>query len=325
MLLLIQKQKSIVEDFRKKKLKDKFRPHLYEYLFEGKILNKRLVEQKDVITSKAVEEVLNEYRLVTKSSTVEERIKQCADDYLKEYYIEFLENRRWSLRMNTLYSIERFQITALRSRIWISFKQMKEMNSEKQQMARILATFQCNDLMRYMFKEDNKISLHLYKELLRRYSSGLFEEIVNHYEIADIHLKIAILAIIAENKDISYSQLVERELTNKELDIRLQALKVIRNIGYVRDISIIIAFAGSSKWQERMLFCQTSVVLKKERCKPLLIKLISDKNWWVRNCAGEALSKYSDGNLLLEHIAETHNDYFARDMARKWLGSDINA
>ncbi|MCD8501644.1 MAG: HEAT repeat domain-containing protein [Bacillaceae bacterium] len=303
-------------------MKEKIRPHLHQYLREGHLQNAAIVEQPDQTMYKAIEEIFNEYQKVTKSTTVDQRIHQFAENYLKDHYEKKLASRRWSIRMNTLYSIERFHVASLRAHIWTLFKQMKEMGSEKQQLARILATFQCRDLLSYFYGTDEQFPLHLYKELLRRYNPSIVEELIRNYNYANERLKVAILAIIAEKKEVSHLQLVEKELESNYLDIRLQALKVIKNIGYIHDVTIITPFATSSHWQERMLFCQTSMALKKERFKPVLRELMSDSNWWVRNAAGEALSKFSDGSLILEHIMETHEDSFARDMARKWLGSD---
>lgn len=320
--LLVRKQKSIKQQERKHKLKQKIRPSLYQYLNDGTVINTRLIQPDDSTSYQAVEELLREYQTITSSESISQRIKEFTEQYFKEYYMSLLAQRRWSIRMNTLYSIERFNMDSFKNIILRKFQKEDYLSEEKQQMARVLATFQSKDLIKDLFNKESKYPLFLYKEILRRYEPSLFDVIVKEYDDADALLKIAILSLFAEKKDTSYMPLVDRELENAELDIRLQALKVIRNIGYIKDIGRLIPFARSSQWQERMLFCQIAMVIKKERFKPLLVELIGDDNWWARNAAGEAIRKYKEGKYILEHITKTHEDLFARDMARKWLGSD---
>lgn len=319
--LLVQKNRDLKRKKRKEKLKKKLQKPLFDYLNEGNEIKTRLF-QREPISYEAVQELLSEYRFLAKGDEVTERVQMFAEMNFAEYYRELLEHKNWSIRMNTLYSIEEFGILSLEDTIWDRFITNGEDRVEKHQIMRILAKLQSERLIEHLFSNTEEYPSGLYKEMLRRFCTDRFDQIVGSYDQANVPLKIATLAMFAEKKDTSYLPLVERELENGQSDIRIQALKVLRSFGYVGNLDLLATFAKSSLWQERMMFCKISTGLKKERYKPLLIHLIADENWWVRNSAGEALANLQDGELILTHIVETNEDSFARDMAQQWLGGE---
>ena len=54
-----------------------------------------------------------------------------------------------------------------------------------------------------------------------------------------------------------------------------------------------------------------------------LIHLLHDRSWWVRSQAGQALAKFPEGKTILQEIAETTEDLFARDMAEEWIHKGV--
>lgn len=318
--LLVQKNRNIKRKKRKEKLKKNLQKPLFKYLNEGNEIKTRLF-QREPISYESVQELLSEYNFLAKGDEVTERVQKFAEMYFADYYRELIEHKNWSIRMNTLYSIEEFGIMSLENAVWESFITNGRDRVEKHQKLRILARLQSERLIEHLFSNTvEEYPSALYKEMLRRFSTDRFDQIVGSYDQANASLKIATLAMFAEKKDTSYLPLVERELENGQSDIRIQALKVLRSFGYVGNIDLLATFAKSSLWQERMMFCKISSVLKKERFKPFLVQLIADENWWVRNGAGEALANLQDGKIILTHIVETNKDSFARDMAQQWLG-----
>ncbi len=323
--LLILKHKDIKRKFRKERLKEKLRLGIFDHLNEGHDLKTRLF-QRDPLSYEVVQELLLEYAEMVKGDEEQERLQQFAEFHFSAYYQELLSHKNWSIRMNTLYSIEELSMQSLETSIWEKFTQSTyEENVEQQLQIRVLAKLQSEKLVSYLFVTTNLYPLSLYKEVLRTLQTDLFDQVVSRYDEANDTLKIAVLAIFAEMNDTSYLPLVERELENGHTDIRLQALKVIRSFGYVGNIGLLSTFAKSSLWQERMLFCKIAAVITKERFKETLVKLIGDESWWVRNAAGEALTKYHDGDFILTHISEENQDSFARDMAKQWLGGEETA
>lgn len=316
-ILLVQKNRQMKIKTRKEILKNKLKVPLFSYLSDGKEIKTRLF-QREEIYYKVTEEILYEFRSRTKGDDTTNRIQLFAENYLAEYYRELLQDQRWSIRMNTLYAIENFQMISLEKAVVESFGYSKEDSIERYQQLRVLAKLQSEALLSHLFI-NSTYPLFIYKEVLRRINTDRFDQVVSHYDEACDLLKIAILSMFAEKRDSSYLPLVERELENGHLDIRLQALKVVRSFAYVSNVEVLAAFAKSSLWQERMMFGKIVSVIKKERFKPILVKLIGDESWWVRNAAGEAIASFQDGEFILNHIIETSEDAFARDMAQQWL------
>lgn len=317
--LLIQKDRELKRKTRKENLKNKIRQPLFAYLNEGVDVKTRLF-QRDPVSFEAVQELLYEYRSMTKGEEVGERIQRFAIDNFTDYYRKLLQHHRWSIRMNTLYLIEDFMMISLEEDILEKLDDTSISKVERYQQLRVLAKLQSNHLFSYLLIDSFVYPLFLYKEILRNLKIDHFDQMVSKYDTACDELKIAILALFAEKRDTSYLPLVERELENGHLDIRLQALKVVRSFGYISNFQLLYNFAKSSLWQERMLFAQITSVIQKERFKPLLTQLLTDESWWVRNAAGDALCSYQDGRFILFHIAQTSNDNFARDMAWQCLG-----
>ncbi|MFN7252693.1 MAG: HEAT repeat domain-containing protein [Anaerobacillus sp.] len=319
--LLLQKNKDIKIKNRKENLKNKLRVPLFNYLNEGDEVKTRLF-QRDTLSYKVVQQLLHEHRKMAQGDEVSERIRTFAETYFAVYYRELLEHKSWSIRMNTLYSIENFMMYSLEDIVWEGFVTSGVEKVEQHQQLRVLARLQSKRLIDHLFLNNQQYPLAIYKEILRRFHTEKFDQIVSKYDQGNQQLKIALLALFAEKKDTSYLPLVERELENGQTDIRMQALKVIRSLGYTSNPDKLMGFAKSSLWQERMMYCKIASVIKKERFKPSIVPLISDENWWVRNAAGEAIVKLEDGQLILTHIAETSEDSFARDMALQWLGGE---
>jgi hypothetical protein len=319
--LLLQKSKENKRKNRKEKLKNKLRVPLFNYLNEGDEVKTRLF-QRDTLSYEVVQQLLHDYRKMAKGDEVSERIRVFAETYFAEYYRKLLEHKSWSIRMNTLYSIEDFTMYSLEEVIWESFVTSGAETVEQHQQLRVLAKLQSKRLIDHLFLNNQVYPMPLYKEIFRRFHTEKFDQIVSKYDQGNQQLKVALLALFAEKRDTSYLPLVERELENGQTDIRMQALKVIRSFGYVSNPDILAVFAKSSLWQERMMFCKIASVIKKDRFKPSIVPLIADENWWVRNAAGEALINLEDGQLILTHIAETSEDLFARDMALQWLGGE---
>ncbi|RXJ01914.1 hypothetical protein DS745_08755 [Anaerobacillus alkaliphilus] len=323
--LLLQKHKDIKRKLRKARIKEKIRDGIFEHLNEGQEVKTRLF-QRDPLSYEVVQELLLEYGTMVKGDEEQKRLQQFAEFHFSSYYQELLSHQNWSIRMNTLYSIENLSMKSMETDVWNHFAESTyEETVEQQQQIRVLAKLQSEKLASHLFVDKNIYPLPLYKEVLRTFQTDLFDQMVGRYDEANETLKVAILAIFAEKNDTSYLPLVERELENGHTDIRLQALKVIRSFGYVGNIELFSTFATSSLWQERMLFCKIAAVITKERFKETLVRLIGDESWWVRNAAGEALANYHDGDFILTHISEENEDSFARDMAKQWLGGEETA
>lgn len=317
--LIIQKIIDNKREQRKKNLIEKIGPTLREHLFEGKPFQTRIL-QDDPIFFEVLEELLGEYNELLKDSGI--KINELAEKYLTKYYEKRFTHKRWSIRMNTLYHIEDFQLTTFENDLLQRLKSNELKNEvERYQIIRTLATLQSPIIVDEILANNVLLPKSVYKELLRRLNEEYFKFILTKFHQLDQNGQVAVLEYIGELKALQYLELVEQQLNHDELEVRLSSLKVLTLFGYIGNIDRIIPFSSSDIWQERMYFARISGTLKKERFKPYLVKLISDANWFVRNTAGESLYKYKDGIYILQHIASTHEDPYAKDTATQWLES----
>lgn len=322
--LFVKKMIDNKRDVRINRLKAKIRPLLFSYLSNANSVQTRLL-QKEEISYKIIEELLDEYKNISKDDGVEERICIFAKSYLNEYYERLLNHRRWSIRMNVLYRIEDFQLSDFAETLWEKFQSKQHSREEIYQMHRIFAQFQYQPFITYLLTTDRVYPIFLYKEIIRKIQKKYLADLFIHISSLPQPFQIAIIDSIGEQRNFSKLSLIENLLESDDVEFRAQALKVIAKLGYVSDVDKIVAFASSSYFQERMMFTKVAAVLQKNRFKLILKELLHDPNWFVRNGAGEALSRYEDGDFILQHIMQTSSDPFARDMARQWSENEEEA
>ena len=314
--LLLAKGNEISKRKRMDKLKVKIRQLLFEYLADGSTLQTRLI-QEGITGYTVVEELLDEYSQIEKSDDVLDRIRELGEMFLRSYYLECLNHRRWSIRMNALYRIEDYQLFSFSKELWSYYQKGIEDHTEKFQVIRTLAKLQSEELKIILIHDVVEWPKYLYKEVINRYEQDLVKEIVHFKEKPTVTFYQSILEIISERRAIEFLPFVEEQLTHTELEVRIRALY---SLGYIKEVDKIIPFSNSEHFQERMLFAKLAGYVRKERFKKLLIQLLSDPNWWVRNAAGEALILFDDGDVILQHVLFTTNDMFARDTAKQWIG-----
>lgn len=317
--LVIKKILENKEERRKQALKDKISRKLTAHLFNGEPFQTRLLQEGDIFCE-VLETLLDNYMNSFKASEEDDRIIQIAHTYLITYYKQNLTNRRWSIRLNTLYQIEKFHLQSFKPDLYNRLTQDEiTSNAERYQLVRTLASLQSEQLVEDITSNNLSLPKHVHKELLQRLDECYLEQIITKFDQVTFECKLAIIDYISEKQYFTYIPIVESQLVSTDLELRLASLKALISFGHTSNIEKVLPFQNSKYWEERMLFARLSGVLKKERLKPVLMQLISDSNWYVRNAAGEALSKVKEGFTLLEHIEHTHEDPFARDIAKQWL------
>lgn len=319
--LVLNKQKELRRAIREGLQKERLRPLVSRYIQTGILPESRHLNMTRAFL-KGLDQLLEEYARVMKQAEIKERINTLADIYLKGYLRDMLKHRQWAIRMNTLYKIEDYRFDQLETEVWSLYARKPKDQEELYQAMRALAAVQSTRLETELFTDSGRYALYprfLLKDLFRRFDDAVFYKAVNQYSTLHSELQLALLDLIGERKDLQCIQLLEEQLQHEDLEHRLSALKALHAIGYTTDPECILSFGDSAVWQERMMFARMSGKLLKERYKPVLMKLIGDKEWFVRNAAGESIACYPDGQMLLDYIIEQHADPFAKDTAQQWI------
>ncbi|RJS58660.1 HEAT repeat domain-containing protein [Bacillus sp. PK3_68] len=321
--LLIQKVNTNRKAEKVESIKAYLRPDLFAYLLgDEKDLHNRWLSSHP-LNLQALEELLEEASKMFKGEEIAAMITMLAEEWLKEEYRRRLTKRRWSIRMNVLYHIENFHMASFAPYLWLALAEDSfQTKAEQTEAIRVLASLQSKALATDLIQLTPPFSKALYKDVLRRFNGTYQSFFIENYEKLNNIFKQAIIEWMAETQDYRYIPFIVDQLKQSHLELRIAALKVLYLFGYADDSADIYSFSYSSHWQERMLFAKLAGAAKKDRFLPQLTKLIADENWFVRNAAGEALQKYADGALILQHIIETHHDRYAKDMAAQWLESE---
>ena len=278
--------------------------------------------------SMVLERLLNGFVSVTKNSECSPLVTQLSEEFLTNRYTKQLTSRSWAIRMNTLYFIEDFHMKKFVPLLKERLLKMTRLDQEKQQLLRTLSSLG-EPVTISILEEHPEASVRLYIDLIKRLPlhtrvqqlDAVFFATNEHQ-----HLKYAAISYIGMTGFRQYLPQIELELQNEDEETRIQALKAILQMQQLSEPHMLIPFLHSSSWQERMFATRIVGKLQLSRFKEDLSKLLGDPIWWVRYSSAEAFAQFSDGDVMLTHLATSHPDRYARDMATQWetslLGSE---
>lgn len=317
--LVIKKIINNRNETKKILLSQQIRPKISDFVFGETTFPSRIL-QHDKLAFEVIEDILSELTSLLKDEKYKLKINHLATVALKDYYKNQLSHSRWSTRMNTYFNIENFEINQFHDLLWEKYNAGSYENIEEHyQQMKTLAGLRSNAFLHFLVNDKHEYPKFIYKDVIRRYGESTLQRLISDMDKFSDTLKQAIIETIGDQKNTAYLSTIENALTDTNKEVRLSALKVLQVFKYVSNTEIITSFAQSPHFPERMMFARLCIILKKERYKPDLVNLLSDSNWFVRNAAGEALNALSDGELILNHIAATHEDTFAREMALQWI------
>jgi hypothetical protein len=322
MLLYLLFRKKI-EQHRKARLQsmiEKVRPLLMKEMLHGDDEDLKLMK-KDPIFIAAVEDILKNYGLNIDSSSFMRNIPETAEKYLSAALIKGLDSSRWAERMNSLMVIKDFQIYSFVPALWERYDKTKTSLQEKNLILQTAAGADDPKMLEMLLTSPPYQSIFFYKQIIRRVSSDTLHTMISRFGELPPALKVAVLSYIGETRDLSLLPFTESCLQSEDHEVRVNAVKAIRNIGFLSKPQALYPYSVSDSWVEQMSFAQAAGEVAHPGYRGMLLELLSSSNWWVRYYAGEALSKYKDGKSILEDAAANHQDAFARDMASQWLGS----
>ncbi len=270
-----------------------------------------------------LERLLNGYVAVTKGGLTSPLVKKLSEDFLSAHYASQLLRKNWAIRMNTLHYIEDFHVESLKPVLKEKLEKSSQLDQETQQLIRTLASLNDPATIAVLTRHPDA-PVRLYTDVFKRLEEGTRLEQLDaamRNEKPNSALKYAAISYIGMAGLTSFLPRLENELTKEEGEMRIQSLKAILQLQYLSDPSLLLPFLESSSWPERMYASRIAGKLQFSRFKEVLSVLLGDPVWWVRYSAAEALVQFSDGDILLSHLAANHPDRFARDMASQWKAS----
>lgn len=274
-----------------------------------------------------LERLLNGYVSVTKNSATSPLVSKLSEDFLTNRYTQQLSRRSWAIRMNTLYFIEDFHMQSLTPLLKEKLQKTSKLDQEAQQLVRTVASLNEPDAL-YVLAQYPEASVRLYTDVFKRLKketqlkeidAALLDKTNNQT------LKHAAISYIGMSGLTAFLPYIERELQNEDSEIRIQALKSVLHLQYLTDANLLLPFFHSASWQERMFATRIAGRLQLSRFKEVLSELLGDSEWWVRYSSAEALTQFSDGDILITHLSLNHPDPFARDMATQWKLSPLGS
>ncbi|MCA0988603.1 HEAT repeat domain-containing protein [Guptibacillus algicola] len=282
--------------------------------------NREIPPPESKAMREALEDVLTRYYSLMKGNTLMmAEIETIAERYFYSHYQNELVSSSWSTRMNTLYRIEKFRMASLATECLAIYESKYATELEAIQVFRILANVQDDRIYTILLKEKKEYSGFYYLDIFSRLERPLFEQFVESIDQFPLLIQQTLIEAMGERKEYEYLPYVEAFLGSSVAEFRIRALKALSKMGYVSKVDKIIPSLTSDSWQERMMAAKAAKLQREDRLNHFLLRLLSDKEWWVRTAAAESLSYQSKGRTLLKEVSETHEDRFARDIAHEWL------
>ncbi|MFS0862186.1 HEAT repeat domain-containing protein [Fredinandcohnia sp. 179-A 10B2 NHS] len=312
------KMRARIED-----LKEENRLAVFQYLQTGDkaSIETDLTDEK----IKALFELLNEYTNVLDGVEVKERIHTFTKEYLTTFVQRQLKQRRWSLRMNALYSIEDFQMNHLTPVLHELYQKKRVTSGEKAQILKLFAQFNEPMIIDYLEEVGTDISDFSLLTILLHLDDEKVDELVEGFSNVPKRLQYMLVDAIGEKQLTAYHSLLQKLVISQDTELRVRALKAYANSGIPIDAEVLGEFFDSEIWPIRMMAAKVTGVQRLDMYKEQLVDLLSDQEYVVRAEAAKAILRFKDGEEVLESVVDESTDIFAKDMAIEWLEKERGA
>jgi hypothetical protein len=298
-------------------LKETYRLDMFHFLQSGKEgdLEPDKTEEKFI----ALIELLNEYSNVLDSEDVKGRISEFANKHLTSYIKNELKQRRWSLRMNALYSVEDFYMNHLVDELHKLYAKKNVTRTEKFQMLNLFAKFHDDKVVYYLKNVDSEISNFTLLSILSLLKEEHFNELTDEFGALSKQMQYMMIETIGKKQYLNHVNLMTKLLENNDEELRIRTLKAFANTGAPLDEAKLSKFFLSTSWQVRMMAAKAAGVRRISSFKSNLVALLSDREYVVRSEAAKAILQFKGGVDILRNVVTESNDDFAKDMALEWL------
>ncbi len=318
-------QKYIRNETRRKidGYKETYRLDMFHFLQSGNIgaLRPDGIQEKFV----ALIELLSDYSSVLDSEDVKKRISEFAKLYLTEYIVRELRKKRWSLRMNALYSIEDFYMVHLGDLIQDLYERNHITMAEKFQMLRLFAKFNNEKTVQYIRTVDPSISDFTLLSVLSLLEEDQFNQLVDDFNNLSERTQYMVIETIGKKQYLHYHVLLNTLLENDKEEMIIRTLKAIASIGLPINEYSLAPFFQSTSWQVRMMAAKVAGVRRLSNFGEQLVTMLSDREYVVRAEAAKAILQFKGGVSMLKKVIEDTKDGFAKDMALEWIDKESGA
>ena len=132
---------------------------------------------------------------------------------------------------------------------------------------------------------------------------------------SDPYIRRTCIKTIGEQRFADLGDLVLPHLIHGHINTRIDAARSLGQICYLPAYPHILASANDQRWEMRAVVATALGAFGAEENRETLVKLLCDKEWWVRYRAAETLAHGEETQELNLMVEET-NDRFAREMLR---------
>ena len=138
---------------------------------------------------------------------------------------------------------------------------------------------------------------------------------------ADQYIRRTCIKTIGASGYVELGDLVVPFLKSSQLNARIDAVRALGQLRERAGYTQVLALAEDIRWEMRAVVATALCSYGAKENFETLIRLLCDKEWWVRYRAAEALLRYPDRDGLLDRVSAT-NDRFAQEMMRFALDKD---
>ncbi len=299
--------------------KEKHRDQMFSYIYKNNIT--RMLVPDNETKLRALEELLGDFANVLTGEQAEQNITLFATEHFVENYRKNLKSRRWSLRMNTLYMIEEFNLSMLMPEVIELYQSKKVTKAEESQILQLMSRFDYPELLDSVLNPLFTMSEFTYRSVFNKMSPSTLEYTIAKFHQLPYHLQLPLIDIIGVKNLVHKGLFLEKLLRASSVkdETKIRVLKAIAEIGYPLERSLVVSFLRSSNWAVRMMAAKVAGMLREDALIHDLKLLIIDQHFSVRTQAAKSLLLYPNGKVLLEEIIQNTDDIYARDMAIDWL------
>ena len=129
----------------------------------------------------------------------------------------------------------------------------------------------------------------------------------------DVYVKRACLQGIGSNHMTGMIGEVLPYLHSPDMNMQIDAVRTVGILQYTGAEEVLLQLAEAPEWQLRQTVADCLARLDMEKYYPVILKMLTDREWWVRFHAASALLKYEDRSRVLRDTAGL-NDRFALEI-----------
>lgn len=314
---------------------DRHQKELVAYLLDGDIEQVSFVPSKSYHYS-ALEDFFSEYLMNYKVDSNKDPIKKFVEHFFLEEYRKRLTDRKWSVRMNTLYFFDLLKLEKVEADLLARLESSNVTHEEEYQIYILLASLEYEHLYE-LFKKSKGLPPFLLNIMLNRLvDDGNIDYYLDHFEELHQSWQLSILDLI-RNKNLRSLKIVsflENLISSETKEIRIRTLKTIANIGSVGSIDVIVNWYEENSqredWHssetngERLMTARLMGMIKNDKFIPVLEQLITDSKYNVRYEAAKAIRKYKNGKERLQEMATNSPEAYTRNIAAEWVERSLD-